>query len=139
MKIYFPTSPAPLSRRRPTTTAGKSAAFATAVTDTAAETSAQTPHAVTGLDALIVLQGDGGSGGGNAAADAAQVTYGNTLLDELETLRMALVQGQISPQNMYRLQTLLAQKRPFASPHLQEVIDDIELRAAVELAKLEAL
>ncbi len=60
------------------------------------------------------------------------------ILDELQQLRVGLLNGSVPRQRLARLMKLL-QERPggYADPQLDSIIADIEIRAAVELAKLE--
>ncbi|MBN8532021.1 MAG: flagellar assembly protein FliX [Alphaproteobacteria bacterium] len=65
------------------------------------------------------------------------VNRGNHLLDELEGLRRALLEGRITEAQVNRLEILLKRENPaYSDPELKAILDDIELRAAVELAKL---
>ena len=62
---------------------------------------------------------------------------GEVLLDHLEDLRVALLGGRLPVAMVERLAALVAQRRDRVDdPDLAAVLDDIELRAAVELAKL---
>ncbi|MDH3663447.1 MAG: flagellar assembly protein FliX [Alphaproteobacteria bacterium] len=66
------------------------------------------------------------------------VLHGDTLLDELRELQIGLVQGWVSEDSLKSLAHMLDQPRPaIDDPDLNQVLDDIELRAAVELAKFE--
>ncbi len=66
------------------------------------------------------------------------VLHGATLLDELKELQVGLVQGWVSEDKLRSLAHMLDQPRPaIDDPGLNQVLDDIELRAAVELAKIE--
>ncbi|MEZ5691690.1 MAG: flagellar assembly protein FliX [Rickettsiales bacterium] len=66
------------------------------------------------------------------------VKYGNDLLDTLEQLRKRLLIGTMSMDTLRNIKTQLSkQKQNVMDPHLLSIIDDIDLRAAVELAKLE--
>jgi hypothetical protein len=59
-------------------------------------------------------------------------------LEALETLRLALLTGNIPEHLLHTLTKVVAiQKQRVDDPHLMSIIEDIELRAAVELAKLE--
>jgi hypothetical protein len=59
-------------------------------------------------------------------------------LDELEKLRDALLSGAVPVSLLRRIETMIARQRPLIQdPVLTELLDHIELRAAVELAKLE--
>jgi hypothetical protein len=63
---------------------------------------------------------------------------GDRLLDALEDLRLALLDGRLPPGKLAALQQLVSEQRGRADdPKLAAVLDEIELRAAVELAKLE--
>ena len=63
---------------------------------------------------------------------------GERLLDALDELRLALIEGRLPARKLGALQTLVSEQRANADdPQLQAVLDEIELRAAVELAKLE--
>ncbi|NBR29945.1 MAG: hypothetical protein EBT83_16285 [Betaproteobacteria bacterium] len=59
-------------------------------------------------------------------------------LDALEQLRDGLLSGSLPVATLRNLERMVAQERALVSdPKLNAVLDDIELRAAVELAKLE--
>jgi hypothetical protein len=64
------------------------------------------------------------------------VRHGHDLLDQLEALRADLLAGQISPQRVNALLSLIRAKQAAENPELAALIDDIALRARVELAKL---
>lgn len=62
----------------------------------------------------------------------------NNILDELEELKMEILSGTISPQRLGKLTQLLnATKEEIDDEYLKAIIEDIELRAEVELAKIE--
>ena len=62
----------------------------------------------------------------------------NGTLEALETLRNALLTGTIPEHLLTTLGNVVkVQKQRVNDPHLMSIIEDIELRAAVELAKLE--
>lgn len=66
-----------------------------------------------------------------------QARRGHDLLDGLDTLKAALLAGRVSPAQLENLRQSLAQRRETTDdPRLDEVLAHIELRAAVELAKL---
>lgn len=63
--------------------------------------------------------------------------HGHSLLDELHELQLGMVDGWVSEATLRRLGGLVDGLRPAAGDsQLGEVLDAIELRAAVELAKL---
>ena len=65
------------------------------------------------------------------------VQRGNTLLDRLDDLRLALLAGSLSPGQLSELQRAVSSERGLVDdPRLLSVLDEIDLRARVELAKL---
>jgi hypothetical protein len=62
---------------------------------------------------------------------------GNMMLDHLEEIRMGLLLGTIPMAKLEQLAQLVRAKREqIDDPKLLAILDEIELRAAVELAKL---
>ena len=62
---------------------------------------------------------------------------GDTILDQLEEIRVGLLLGTVPMAKLEQLAQLVRAKREqFDDPQLQAILDEIELRAAVELAKL---
>ncbi len=65
------------------------------------------------------------------------VRHGHSLLAELRELQLGLVEGWVPEGTLHRLAGLLDGLRPAVEdPKLDALLDDLELRAAVELAKL---
>lgn len=65
-------------------------------------------------------------------------TRGRDLLQELEQIRLGLLLGAIPQARLERLMRMLGARRgDYADPMLTEIISEIEVRAAVELAKFE--
>lgn len=63
---------------------------------------------------------------------------GDRMLDVLEGLRSAMLEGRLSRGQLAGLQKLVAERHESSNDvALEATIDEIELRAAVELAKLE--
>ncbi len=63
--------------------------------------------------------------------------YGEGLLDRLENIREGLLIGAISKDQLMELaQAMRQQRRKTDDPRLNQIIDEIELRAEVEMAKL---
>jgi hypothetical protein len=61
---------------------------------------------------------------------------GRDILDHLDRIRLALISGAIPRRDLERLVALLAEQREQAlDPGLAAVIDEIDLRAQVEIAK----
>ena len=85
-----------------------------------------------GIEALIALQ---------AVEDPVlkrrkSVRRGRALLDTLEAIKADLLLGRIGESRLNQLMALIGQARERCEPGLDALIDDIELRARVELAKL---
>lgn len=86
-----------------------------------------------GIDALLVLQGEGDP----AERRRRVARHGRSLLDALDHLKAAILSGRIAPSELIRIRDLLRQNPGFSDdPRLDEVLAHIELRAEVELAKL---
>jgi hypothetical protein len=65
---------------------------------------------------------------------------GEDMLDKLDALRQGLLTGSMSRGDLLDLAKLVrARQEAGADPQLREILGEIELRAAVELAKLESL
>lgn len=63
---------------------------------------------------------------------------GQMTLEALDELRLGLLQGSLSARVIAQMESLVAAERHRCNdPRLEAILDDIELRAAVELAKLE--
>jgi hypothetical protein len=84
------------------------------------------------LDAILALQ----SVDNAEDRERRAVRHGHDLLDQLEALRADLLAGQISAQRVGALLSLIRAKQGADDPKLTALIDNISLRARVELAKL---
>jgi hypothetical protein len=63
---------------------------------------------------------------------------GNAMLDRLEAIRIGLLDGVVSTETIAELGRLVQDRKDGAGdPRLAGLLEEIELRAAVELAKLE--
>jgi hypothetical protein len=92
---------------------------------------AQPMSATSGIDALLALQAVDDP----LLARKKAVRRGNALLDTLETIKADLLLGQVSEGRLNQLMVLVTQARERNLPELDPILDDIELRARVELAK----
>lgn len=89
---------------------------------------------IAGVDSLLALQEVDDSGDGRAETAVRQ---GREVLDLLDELKLALLSGEVSPARLARLERAVAAHGPgVADPGLRDVLDQIDLRARVELAKL---
>jgi len=97
-----------------------------------ASAAASAPAAIGGVDALLALQSVGEVGG-----RGERVRHGFALLDILDEMKLDLLSGTLSPDRLERLVSTVA-RRPQrnAGEAVESVLDEIELRARVELAKL---
>lgn len=89
---------------------------------------------VVGMDALLALQDVGGP----LERKRRAVNRAGRILDVLDDLHVALLDGAIPAGDLDRLQRAVREARDQTDdPKLEAVLDEVELRAAVELAKLE--
>jgi hypothetical protein len=137
MRITRPGSPASAGARREPGHAGTAGAGfslgAPRGAGTAGAGGAGPALATSALHALVSLQ---------ILPDAADrrrsARRGAVLLDRLDELRLALLDGEIPARALAGLRGELAAARPASGdPDLDDVLREIEVRAAVELAKLE--
>lgn len=85
------------------------------------------------VDALLALQEVSDDPGGRNRGRR----HGEALLDQLDDLHLGLLSGRMSLDAMERLSAMVAAKRgQVDDPRLAQILDEIEIRAAVELAKL---
>lgn len=82
----------------------------------------------------MAVQGAGDALDGGRSPD---VIRAEDLLDRLEDIRVGLLLGRFSQGRLEALVSRLEQSRgPGVDEHLASLLDEIELRAKVELAKL---
>ncbi|CUW38605.1 Putative Flagellar assembly regulator FliX(Flagellar assembly regulator FliX, class II,1-141) [Magnetospirillum sp. XM-1] len=95
----------------------------------------EAPVGITGIDALLVVQQVDNSV--EREARRRLVRRGEELLDGLEELRHGLLMGEIPTSRMMNLaQNVRMRRENCADPRLAAILDEIELRVEVELAKL---
>jgi hypothetical protein len=92
--------------------------------------------AISSVDALLAAQSV------DAADDQGRKhgrKRGEDILDRLDELRHGLLTGTLTMSQVQSLAGLVrAQRTTVADPHLRQILDEIELRAEVELAKFAA-
>ncbi|MBV9420613.1 MAG: flagellar assembly protein FliX, partial [Alphaproteobacteria bacterium] len=94
------------------------------------------PGPIGALDSILMLQGLDDSTDGRSKA----VAHGEQLLDMLDQVRDGLLGGGVPRTTLNRLANAVTRRHDqFNDPKLQGVLDEIELRAHVELAKLEMM
>jgi hypothetical protein len=128
------TSPVKRSERSQKPPVGKFAKeVASQDTSTDPVSGAAPTHAV---DALLAIQEveDSTTGGSNTRARQ----WGGDVLDRLDAIRLGLLTGGIPANELRSITNLVTRQRQNVSDTaLQEILDEIELRARVELAKHE--
>ncbi len=91
---------------------------------------------IAGVDTLLALQSVGGVN--EREARRRMIRRGEDILDKLEELRHGLLIGTMSKDTLEGLsKTVRLSREDCADPRLGSILDEIELRAEVELAKLE--
>jgi hypothetical protein len=92
------------------------------------------PGPIAAVESILTLQGLDDSSGGRSKG----LTHGEQLLDMLDQVRDGLLAGGIPRTTLNRLAVAVGRRQEsFADPKLQGILDEIDLRAKVELAKLE--
>ena len=126
------TAPARASRR---SAASQGSDFSTQLADQPTTVSAVTSSApLNAVDGILAVQEvptatDGRSRG---------IKHGYSILDHLDDIRLGLLSGSISSLRLVELsQEIVEVRDTVIDPRLSAILDDVELRAAVELAKLD--
>ena len=97
---------------------------------------ASRPSSVGALDVLLALQG-ADSGTSEEATKKAK-KRASDLLDHLDRIKLGMLTGELSQSALQQLSRSIASHRDeVTDPKLTEILDDIDLRAQVELAKLD--
>ena len=134
MKVTGPTGPSATQGARAPRAAG--GGFALPSTGSSAPASAAqaatSASGVAGVNALMALQGVEDTTERRRRA----IRRGSGLLDRLDELKLALLSGEAGEGALERLgRTLRDERIGDADPGLNSLLDQIDLRAAVELAK----
>ncbi len=89
---------------------------------------------VASLDALLALQ----EMGGPLERRRKAVGRAGRILDVLDDLKMAVIDGEVSGAHLdHLMRAVRDQRENTEDPRLEGLLDEIEMRAAVELAKLQ--
>ncbi len=107
------------------------------VSDTAAGVGNSAPttgtNPIAAVDSLLSLQEVPDPEQGNQHS----AKHGKDILDVLDEIRLGLLNGRIPEHRLTALVRLLSTRhQAFVDPRLSQIVDEIELRARVELAKL---
>lgn len=127
-----PTTPATRKAR-----AGSAGGTSFEPTDSAAAprgaTAASAPIGIASIDALLALQAVGDP----TERKRRAVGRASRILDVLDEVKVALIDGAVTSDSLDRLLVAVRDQREGTDdPKLEGVLDEIEIRAAVELAKL---
>jgi hypothetical protein len=111
---------------------GSGVDFIPAGSEAPARTASAAPVAgMTGIDAILALQAVDGPLEGKKKI----IRRGRSLLDTLDEIKADLLIGHVSADKLDGLGAMLSEIRERSLPGLDAVLDDIELRVRVELAK----
>ena len=134
MKVTGPSGIGTSSGARPARGAGGEG-FRILTPETASgPTQMSSVSSVMGVESLLALQDVGGP----LERKRRAVRRASGLLDILGDLKVALLEGELSGAQLDRLGRALREARDGTEdPGLEAVLDEIELRAAVEMAKLQ--
>lgn len=106
--------------------------------------SAPAPHAaaavgassvtpIQGIDAILSVQAVDERGHDRKRA----LRHGEEMLDLLEKVKLGVLSGRIPAASLQALAQTVSRRNASGDPRLEGLLDEIELRARVELAKLE--
>jgi len=122
----------PASRRAEKKGGDKGAFVVKTGADDAAARGVSASHPLAAIDALIALQQVP-----EPTPRQKAVKRGKDMLDLLDEIRIGLLEGGIPQPKLDQLVKVVSEtKDQIEDPRLGEVLDEIELRARVELAKL---
>lgn len=108
--------------------------FLTDKTDTVQKTAAAAP--VKSVGALLGVQAV--ETATERAARQRMTSRADKILDELEEVRLALIEGRLSGAHLIAVAERAAEQREkVIDPRLAALLDEIDLRAQVEIAKME--
>ena len=133
MRIQGPNSTALARETQATRRAGASSFHLDAGEGTKPQSPVPALRTVGGIDALVALQG---------MEDLTErrrraVAKGRVALDALDELKLGLLSGSLGSSNLNRLRSVEQQlKDRTGEPGLDGVLSEIELRVAVEIAKM---
>ncbi|MDB5434425.1 MAG: fliX [Phenylobacterium sp.] len=138
MKVTGPGGIGSSSGARPARGAADGEGFRVVTPEAAPETSqassVSATRGVMGVEALLALQDVGGP----LERKRRAVRRAGRILDVLDEIRIGLLEGELGSADLDRLRRAVRDERERTDdPALEAVLDEIELRAAVEAAKLE--
>ena len=103
--------------------------------ESAATSSVESPTNVAGVNSIFSVQNTNGVD--DREQKRRMIQQGENILDRLEEIRDGILTGSISKQRLIDLAQMVRNRRERGGdPRLTTILDEIELRAEVELAKL---
>jgi hypothetical protein len=132
MRIYGPNGATPAGPASGTRRSSSSSFSLPSLNETSDSRPAAAPVGVSGIDALLALQG---------VEDPVErrkraVKRGRNALDVLDDLKIGLLSGSLDPATVQRLRLAASElKANSGDDGLDQVLAEIELRVEVELAK----
>jgi len=136
MRIEWTPPVRPASQRRDDKGGTVDRSFTLGGESVAGPASTQGAQSMSAIEGLLSLQEVPDPSTGRRRA----VARGDKLLDELDALRLALLDGVMPRERLEGLARLAAEQTPLVDDtRLAEILGEIELRTAVELAKLDAV
>lgn len=140
MKIQAPGSVRASAPRRTTKSDGSGgASFASHIRSESAASGTPVSGAahIGSVEALLAVQENAPVSGDGRSAD---IKHAEDLLDRLDAIRAGILTGRLSRSSLEDIvRSLESRRRSAGDPRLSGLIDEIELRAKVELAKLSML
>jgi len=124
-------STTPMRRTTKTTSSGK-ASFSKHLEETEGASGLQAPVSLSSVSGVLDLQEVDDA----LDREAKGKMRAEEMLEKLDDLRMDLLSGNVSKSKLERLaQIVNTQRAEVTDPHLSQILDEIDLRAQVELAK----
>jgi len=123
--------------RRKKEAAGSGGAFAQQLKDatSASDGAVGETHGVSAASSILAVQEVSDATDGRSRGLARQ--YGDDILDRLDSMRLKILEGTLTKDQLAELaQTMRAKRVRSDDPKLNAIIDEIELRAEIEIAKL---
>ncbi len=104
-------------------------------TGTSGSTPVTAANPLAAIDALLAVQETDDA----TNRKSAGLKYGNSILDLLDQVRLGLLTGGLSRTALERLTHMMDGRRDsFTDPNLAAILDEIDLRARIEIAKLDS-
>ena len=133
MRIDWSPSLQPATVKRDARAGSASSGFAESLGAETPSTATSGTTTVASVDHLFVLQEISDATMGRRRA----VKRGTAMLDRLDDLRLALLTGAVPRAQLETIRSLARDRLPVDDPALAEILAEIDLRVAVELAKLD--